>query len=87
MLHGARKPVETIDDRYFFDCEGAAVIYTCALCGRKTQPYAFIGNEAIGPKCAKRAGFTTSRAKVAIVKQKRAKPGDSQIDLFEEENE
>lgn len=61
------------------------MIYTCALCGRKTQPFAFIGNEAIGPRCARRAGFTTSRAKVAIVRQKRAKPDDSQIDLFEVE--
>jgi len=48
-------------------------------------PFAFIGSEAIGPRCAKRAGFTTSRAKVAIGKQKRAKPDDSQIDLFEVE--
>lgn len=61
------------------------MIYTCALCGRKTVPFAFIGNEAIGPKCAKRAGFTTSRAKVAIVKQKRAKPDEKQPDLFDEQ--
>lgn len=59
------------------------MMYKCALCGRKTTPFAFIGDMAVGPKCAKRAGLTTSRARVSIVKQKRAKPDDSQIDLFE----
>ena len=59
------------------------MMYKCALCGRKTTPFAFIGDMAVGPKCAKRAGLTTSRARVSIVKQKRTKPDDAQIDLFE----
>lgn len=29
----------------------------CALCGRPTVPYAMIGNMAVGPKCAARAGL------------------------------
>ena len=29
----------------------------CAFCGRQTTPYVMIGNEAIGPKCAARAGL------------------------------
>lgn len=29
----------------------------CALCGRPTVPYALIGNMAVGPKCAARAGL------------------------------
>lgn len=55
--------------------------YKCALCGRKTTPFAFIGELAIGPRCAKRAGLTTSRARVSIVKQKRVKPDDDQMEL------
>lgn len=34
----------------------------CVLCGRMTTPYAMIGREAIGPKCAARAGLTPSKA-------------------------
>jgi len=33
----------------------------CALCGRKTMPAVYIGNEAIGPKCAKRAGLLVTK--------------------------
>lgn len=29
----------------------------CAMCGKPTQPFVMIGSEAIGPKCAKRAGM------------------------------
>ncbi len=64
--------------------------YTCALCGRQTQPFVFIGAEAVGPKCAKRANLTPG--KVAKAKGNRlrfARPvarreaGPRTADLFE----
>ena len=33
----------------------------CAMCGRPTTPYVMIGREAIGPKCARRAGLTPTK--------------------------
>jgi hypothetical protein len=33
----------------------------CAMCGRPTQPFVMIGREAIGPKCAKKAGLTPAK--------------------------
>lgn len=33
----------------------------CAMCGRPTTPYAYIGAEAIGPKCARRAGLVKGK--------------------------
>lgn len=36
--------------------------YTCALCGRRTVPFVFVGLAAIGPKCAQRANLTPSKA-------------------------
>lgn len=38
----------------------------CAICGKPTQPAVMIGSEAVGPKCAKRAGL--SRKKLAGTK-------------------
>ena len=35
---------------------------TCAFCDRPTVPAAFIGNMAVGPKCARRAGLLGSKA-------------------------
>lgn len=34
------------------------MIYRCAFCGKTTKPYVLIGNEAVGPTCARRAGLT-----------------------------
>lgn len=34
--------------------------HKCAICGRQTEPYAYIGQEVIGPKCAKKIGLTAS---------------------------
>lgn len=46
----------------------------CALCGKPTVPAAMIGNEAIGPKCAKRAGLLPGKlprgTRVRIIKAK-----------------
>lgn len=46
--------------------------YRCAFCGKPTEPYVLIGSEAVGPKCAKRAGLTRktlANTKVKFVKQ------------------
>lgn len=33
----------------------------CAICGRQTNPAVFIGAEAIGPTCARKAGLTKAK--------------------------
>lgn len=33
----------------------------CAFCGRPTTPFVIIGREAVGPKCAARAGLTPTK--------------------------
>lgn len=60
----------------------------CALCGRRTMPFVFIGQEPIGPKCAKRAGLTKmkvikgSRMRFAAIhRSQKPKPSDT-LDLF-----
>ena len=35
---------------------------TCALCGRPTEPAVLIGNEAIGPTCARNTGLMAVKA-------------------------
>ena len=57
------------------------------MCGRATEPFAFIGDMAIGPKCAKRAGIIPSKARKGskvrfTVATKRAKAPQT-MDLFE----
>ena len=46
----------------------------CAMCGRPTTPFVLIGREAIGPKCARKAGLTPTRApkgsRLQFLKQK-----------------
>lgn len=61
----------------------------CAMCGRATNPFVMIGNEAIGPKCARKAGFTgktTKGSRVRYVAQKHAKREKlpKTIDMFED---
>lgn len=65
--------------------------YTCAICGRRTVPFAFFGAEAVGPKCAQRAGLIP--AKTAKTKSHRLRfakmpakreDGPHTMDLFEE---
>jgi hypothetical protein len=64
----------------------------CALCGRPTTPYAYIGAEAIGPKCAQRAGLTPAKAtkggriKFAKAPARRIKLPHT-IDMFDEDRE
>lgn len=60
----------------------------CALCGRPTVPYAMIGNMAIGPKCAARAGLLKGKlpkgSSVRFVGQPAAKRGrePETMDMF-----
>lgn len=58
---------------------------TCALCGRPTEPAAMIGNMAIGPKCAQKAGLLKPRKGSKIVIFKRVKEeGPQTMDLFDD---
>lgn len=60
----------------------------CALCGRLTMPYAMIGNMAVGPKCAARAGLLKGKvpkgSAVRFVPQpgKRSSREPETMDLF-----
>jgi hypothetical protein len=62
----------------------------CALCGRQTMPAVYIGSEAVGPKCAKRAGLLAlvgrrgSRVAGAIKAQSRKRGADN-LELFPDE--
>jgi hypothetical protein len=40
----------------------------CVMCGRQTDPSVMIGNEAVGPKCARRAGFFEKQPKGSAVR-------------------
>ncbi len=61
----------------------------CALCGRQTKPAVLIGNEAIGPTCARNAGLLSikppkgSRVKFLTNHLKNTK-GPRTLDLFPE---
>lgn len=61
----------------------------CAMCGRPTTPFVLIGREAIGPKCAKKAGLTPTRApkgsRLHFVKYKPVREiVPENLDLFED---
>lgn len=61
----------------------------CAMCGRPTTPFVMIGREAIGPKCAKRAGLTPKKmpkgSRLRFLKLKPLREEIPQtLDLFEE---
>ena len=61
----------------------------CAMCGRPTMPFVMIGNAAIGPKCARRAGLTPAKApkgtKLKFLKLKPVREHDPQtLDLFDD---
>lgn len=64
------------------------MMHRCAICGRPTSPFAVIGSEVVGPKCAKRAGLVPSRmpkgSKVKFAKSQPVPKDDCQtMDLFE----
>ena len=59
----------------------------CAMCGRPTMPFVMIGREAIGPKCAQRAGLVPSKtpkgSRLRFVREKAVRePIPQTIDLF-----
>lgn len=61
----------------------------CAMCGRPTEPAVMIGSEAVGPKCARRAGFFEKQPKgsaVRVIKRAVRAPREKlpeTMDLFE----
>ena len=57
----------------------------CAVCGRATKPYAVIGSESIGPKCARKIGLSKRKASKGVMFPER-RPGpfdDKQMKLFD----
>lgn len=66
---------------------------TCVMCGRPTEPFVMIGQSAIGPKCAKRAGMTpaklpkTTRLKFVRPSKAPRQAMPTTRDLFEEEGQ
>ena len=61
----------------------------CAMCGRPTEPAVMIGTQAVGPKCARRAGLLAKKqpkgSSIRIVSYKAAaRTSEPQtIDMFE----
>lgn len=59
----------------------------CCLCGKPTQPFAFIGAMAVGPKCAQRAGLTPKKTKkgaqIRFAKPVKRERGAETIDMFD----
>ncbi len=62
----------------------------CAMCGRPTVPFVMIGREAVGPKCARKAGLVPSKApkgsRLRFVREKPPREAIPQtLDLFEDQ--
>lgn len=59
----------------------------CALCGKPTEPYAFIGAMAVGPKCAQKANLTPNKVRkgalIRFTMPKKRERGPETMDLFE----
>ena len=66
----------------------------CSVCGRRTMPFAYLGDEVIGPNCARKLGLTKTavkkaakggRIRLAGTHARQVKPSQPQtIDLFPE---
>lgn len=61
----------------------------CAICGRRTVPFVMIGSEAVGPKCAQKAGLTPGKAakgsRLKFTRAARGKKNDPRMgDLFDD---
>lgn len=56
---------------------------TCALCGRDTEPAVMIGNRAIGPKCAAKAGLLPVKPSKHKAKKQSAQSDGDTLDLFD----
>lgn len=62
--------------------------HVCAICGRRTVPFVMIGSEAVGPKCAQKAGLTPGKAvkgsRLTFTRAARGKKNEPRmVDLFE----
>ncbi len=59
----------------------------CALCGKPTEPFAFIGAMAVGPKCARKAGIVPAKARkgsaIRFVKPVKRERLPQTLDLFD----
>jgi hypothetical protein len=61
----------------------------CALCGRPTKPFVMIGREAIGPKCAAKAGLLPKswrNSRLKFIKPAKLE-SSGQGDLFADQKE
>lgn len=59
----------------------------CAMCGRwMDKAYTHIGNMALGPKCAERAGLSVSSYRVKSISQAKLNDSDT-LDMFDESDE
>ena len=60
---------------------------TCVLCGKKTTPFAFIGNMAVGPRCARKANMLPTKihknALIRFTVPKKREAGPTTIDMFD----
>jgi len=68
--------------------EGAATMrLICVLCGRKTEPFAFIGAMAVGPRCARKAGIVPAKIRkgsaIRFASPVKREPGPYTPDLFD----
>ena len=63
------------------------MIYRCAACGRKTEPFVFIGVNAIGPTCSRKMGLTPAKTRkgsaIRFAKPVKRQPSP-QSDLFDQ---
>lgn len=53
----------------------------CAICGRRTNPFAWLCGLPVGPKCAAKLGLTPGKAAKKIKLSKKTDPETG--DLFE----
>lgn len=63
----------------------------CSVCGRRTTPFAFLGNEPIGPTCARSLGLTknsraakSGRLRIVAAKNSGRDAGPQTGELFPE---
>jgi hypothetical protein len=65
----------------------------CSICGRRTRPFAYLGDEPIGPNCARKLGLTKTAVKAAksgrlriaaTVRSQAREAGPQTLELFPE---
>ena len=60
----------------------------CCLCWKPTEPFAFIGVMAVGPRCARKAGIVPTKtrkgAAIRFAKPVRVRQPSPQCDLFDQ---